>query len=172
MKEKVLVAYASTYGSTQEVAKAVAEALRQAGMEADLRPMREVKSLAEYQAVVMGAPLYMLHWHRDALHFVARHREALEKLPSAVFALGPFHDKAEEWEEVRKEIDSELAKFPWLQPAAVEVFGGKFDPDRLHFPWKLVPAMRQMPASDIRDWAAIAAWGTGLAEVLSKEGQP
>jgi len=170
MEEKVLVAYASTYGSTEEVAEAVAAALRKAGLVVDLRPMREVKSLAEYGAVVMGAPLYMFHWHKDARHFVTQHREALQKLPTAVFALGPFNDKAEEWQEIRKQLNNELAKFPWLAPAAVEVFGGKFDPDRLRLPWKLVPALRQMPASDIRDWKAIDAWGNSLASTLSPIG--
>jgi len=166
MEEKILVAYASTYGSTQEVAEAVAAALREAGRTVDLRPMREVTSLAEYGAVVLGAPLYMFHWHKDALRFAARYREALQKLPVAVFALGPFNDKADEWQEIRKQINSELAKFPWLTPAVVEVFGGKFDPDKLRFPYKLIPALRQMPASDIRDWTAIGAWAKGLASIL------
>jgi menaquinone-dependent protoporphyrinogen oxidase len=67
------------------------------------------------------------------------------------------------WEEVRKQLDQELAKFPWLMPVSVEVIGGKFDPARLRFPWKLIPALRQMPPSDLRDWSAIRAWSESLA---------
>lgn len=163
MTEKILVAYASKYGSTREVAEAVAQALQANGLTADLQPARGVRSLEGYSAVVLGAPLYMFHWHKDALQFLTRHKQALTQLPVSVFALGPFHDEPEDWQEVRKELEKELAKFPWLSPAAAEVFGGKFDPTALTFPWNLVPALKAMPPSDLRDWDKIRAWACGLA---------
>jgi menaquinone-dependent protoporphyrinogen oxidase len=170
MKEKVLVAYASTYGSTQEVAEAVAAALREGGLEADLQAMRKVQTLAGYGAVVLGAPLFMMRWHKDALRFMTLHRKALTEQPVAVFALGPFHDEEKEWQGVRAQLDKELAKFPWLTPAAKQIFGAKFDPAKLRFPWNLVPALKQMPASDIRDWAAIHAWADSLRPLLLQQG--
>ncbi|WP_255334351.1 flavodoxin domain-containing protein [Methanosarcina sp. KYL-1] len=171
MQIKVLVAYASRYGSTQEVAEAIAITLRENGLVVDLEPMREVKVLEGYTAVVMGAPLYMLHWHKDARGFLSRHREALRDRPVAIFALGPFHDEEEDWKEAREQLDEELAKFPWLTPIAIEIFGGKFDPAKLRFPDNLIailPAspLRKMPASDIRDWTAIRAWANDLAMQL------
>lgn len=165
--EKILVAYASTYGSTKEVAGAVAAVLGEHGIETDLIPMRKVGTLEGYHAVVLGAPLYMFHWHKDALQFLTQQRKALQKLPVAVFALGPFGDPSdEEWQEVRKQIKAELGKFPWFEPAAVEVFGGKFDPNTLRFPLNLLPALRNMPASDVRDWEAIRAWAISLPEIF------
>jgi menaquinone-dependent protoporphyrinogen oxidase len=166
MSEPVLVAFATRYGSTQEVADAVAAALREGGLEVDIRPMRQVRTLEGYGAVVLGAPLYMFRWHRDALRFLARHRRALMDRPVAVFALGPFHDEEKEWQDVRALLDKELQKFPWLAPIARGVFGGKFDPTKLRFPFSLIPALKQMPASDIRDWAAIHAWTSDLATRL------
>ncbi len=41
----VLVAYATYYGSTQEVAEAVAATLRERGLEVDVQSMREVQTL-------------------------------------------------------------------------------------------------------------------------------
>jgi len=67
---------------------------------------------------------------------------------------------------VREQFDKELAKFPWLRPVEVKVFGGKFDPATLRFPFNVLPGMKKLPTSDIRDWDAIAAWGRGLAESL------
>jgi menaquinone-dependent protoporphyrinogen oxidase len=84
----------------------------------------------------------------------------------AVFALGPFHDKEQEWQEIRKQLTGELAKFPWLSPVAQTVFGGKFGPATLRFPMTLIPALKKMPASDIRDWDAIRTWATSLAAKL------
>ena len=163
MSASVLVAYATLSGSTQEVAEAIAATLREGGLKVEIQPIRQVRTLEGYRAVVLGAPLYMFHWHKDALSFLSRHRQALTERPVAVFALGPFHDEEKEWQEVRAQLDKELAKFPWLVPVAVAIFGGKFDPARLRFPYNLLPALKQIPASDIRDWTAIRAWASTLA---------
>ena len=163
MSSSVLVAYATRYGSTQEVAEAVAQTLRERGLAVDIRPMREVRNLDQYQAVVLGAPLYMFHWYKDALHFVERHRAALTARPVAIFALGPFHADEKEFQGAREQLDKELAQFPWLTPRAIAIFGGKFDPTKLTFPHNLVPALKNMPASDVRDWTAIRAWASDLA---------
>ncbi|HRW08966.1 MAG TPA: flavodoxin domain-containing protein [Caldilineaceae bacterium] len=159
----VLVAYATQAGSTQEVAEAVAARLREDGLTVDLQPMRAVQSVAGYRAVVLGAPLYMFRWHKDAKRFLARHRAGLAERPVAVFALGPFEDKAEDWQGVRAQLDKELTKFPWLTPADITIFGGKFDPAKLGFPYTLIPALRRIPVSDIRDWVVIRSWADALA---------
>jgi menaquinone-dependent protoporphyrinogen oxidase len=86
--------------------------------------------------------------------------------PVAIFALGPFHDDEKEWQDVRAQLDKELAKFPWLTPVTLGVFGGKFDPAKLRFPLSFLPALKQMPASDIRDWTAIRAWASNLPAAL------
>jgi menaquinone-dependent protoporphyrinogen oxidase len=169
MAEKILVAYASTHGSTQEIAEAVAKALQECGFVVDLRVARSVSSLEGYSAVVLGAPIYMFRLHKDAVRFLSRHGQTLaEGLPAAIFAGGPFGTNAEkDWQEVRTKLDQELAKIDWFKPAAIEVVGGKFDPLKLRFPWNLIPALKQMPASDLRDWEAIHAWACGLAERFS-----
>ena len=163
MSTLILVGYATRYGSTQEVAEAIAAALRESGLAVDLQPMRQVRTLAGYSAVVLGAPLYMFRWHKDALRFLSRHRQALTERPVAIFALGPVHDPydEEEWQSSHAQLDKELAKFPWLTPVALEIFGGKYDPAKLRFPIRLFAGKE--PASDLRDWTAIRAWASKLA---------
>jgi len=160
----VLIAYATRYGSTQEVAEAVAETLRERGLEVNVQPMREVRTLQGYSAVVLGTALYMFRLHKDARRFLTRHREALSKRPVAIFAMGPINNDEKEWQGVRAQLDKELAMFPWLTPVAQEIFGGKFDPAKLRFPYNLVPALKRLPASDIRDWTAIRTWASSVAE--------
>lgn len=166
MSISVLVGYVTRYGSTQEVAEAVTAALRQCGLTADLRLVQEVRTLTGYGAVVLGAPLFLFRWHKDALSFLARHREALMELPVAIFALGPTHDPhdEQEWQGARAQLDRELANFPWLTPTALEMFGGKYDPAKLRFPLKQLAG--KVPASDLRNWTAIRAWATSLAAKL------
>ena len=166
MSDSVLVAYATRYGSTQEVAKAIAETLRKSGLGVEVQPMREVRTLEGYDAVVLGAALYMYRWHKDARRFLSRHRTALMELPVAIFALGPVKDPRdeEEWRNSRDQLDKELAMHAWLKPVAVEILGGKFDPALLRFPLNLFAGSE--PASDIRDWEAIGAWAGDLAGKL------
>ena len=164
MPASILVAYATKYGSTQEVAEAVAATLRESGLEVDIQPMRKVRTLAGYRAVVLGAPLYMFHWHKDALRFLSQHREALTERPAAIFALGPTHDDEKERQDSRAQLDKELAKFPWLTPVALEMFVGKYDPAKLRFPVNLFAGKE--PASDLRDWTAIRVWASNLAAKL------
>jgi menaquinone-dependent protoporphyrinogen oxidase len=169
MATSILLGYATRYGSTQEVAARIAAALRECGAAVVCRPLREVKSLDEYGAVVIGAPLYMFRWHADAMHFLGKHHKALLSRPVAVFALGPFHDDAKERQDARAQLDKELLKFAWFKPVAIEVFGGKFDPATLAFPYNLIPALKKMPPSDARDWAVIDAWAAGLAAQLQTQ---
>jgi menaquinone-dependent protoporphyrinogen oxidase len=166
MSTCVLVAYATRYGSTPEVAEAVAAALRESGLAVDVQPARKVRTLEGYSAVVLGAPLIMFRWHKDARHFLARHRKTIVERPLALFALGPVHDPydEQEWQNSHAQLDKELAGFPWLTPVAVELFGGKYDPAKLRFPINLFAGNE--PASDLRDWTAIHTWASNLSAKL------
>jgi menaquinone-dependent protoporphyrinogen oxidase len=145
----VLVAYATKNGSTQQVAEAIAVTLRDAGVSAECRPARSVRSaVSGFGLVVLGAPLYSGRWHRDADRFLKRHRPDLP--PTAVFAMGPRRDDPEAWQRSRAQLDRALAKHAWLAPTSVAVFGG-VDP----------PGKRT--ARDLRDWAVISRWAAQLA---------
>lgn len=167
---KVLVTYASTHGSTQEVAEVVAGSLREHDLSVDLQPMRNVRVVDVYDAVVLGAPLYMFHLHKDALHFLVKFQSALSNgKPSVIFAGGPTEKADEqEFQEVRKQLDQELAKFPWFSPKNIEVIGGKLDPANLRFPWNLLPALKQHPPVDKRDWVKIHAWAESLPQLFKE----
>lgn len=175
MNGKVLVTYASKYGSTREVAEAIAETLRNQGVEVELQAVKTVKTLEPYRAVVLGAPLYILHLHKDAKGFLARHQAALNEHPTAFFVLGPTDDKVEGWQEAQKMLDQELAMMGWFKPAAITLFGGRLDPAKLRFPdslLTLLPAspLHNAPATDARDWPAIRAWAEDLPVKLGLSG--
>ncbi len=159
----ILLAYATRYGSTQEVAEAIAAALREAGLEVDLQPMHEVKTLDRYSAVVLGAAIYNARWHPDAHEFLSQHQEALRQRPVAVFALGPLSSGDGAMRKSRHQLDQELEKYAWLQPVALEMFAGKYDHVNKNF------FERLMPASDHRDWGAIRAWAKALPARLEHD---
>jgi menaquinone-dependent protoporphyrinogen oxidase len=163
MTGRMLVAYGTKHGSTIEVAEAIAAALRDCGDEVDVGPAADVRVLDGYCAVVLGGALYMGRYHPDAVHFLKRHRRALEEIPFAVFAMGPKTLAEAEVAASRGQLDRALATVPELAPAAVAIFGGVVDPGKLRFPFK------RMAASDARDWDAIAAWGRAFAALFAKD---
>lgn len=160
----ILLAYASRFGSTQEVAETIAATLREGSLKVDLQPMQEVKSLDRYDAIVLGAAIYNAKWNADAHQFVMQHQDALSQLPVAIFTLGPLSPSDAAKRNSRRQLDSELAKYPWLKPVAVEIFAGKYDPSK--------PGMgffdKFVPARDLRNWDAIRAWAKALSAQLQQ----
>ena len=164
---KVLLTYASKYGSTCEVAEAIAKALRTRGLDATVEPVESVKDLEGYSAVVLGVALYFFRWRGSAHKFLKRHHRKLERIPMAVFGMGPIEDTAEQYKGAREHRDKGLAKHAWLAPVSVTVFGGRLAPEGLRFPDNN-PAIRQMGAVDLRDWDAVGKWADGLVEKLNE----
>jgi len=171
MPEPILVAYTTRTGSTAEVAQAIGASLQNAGLSVEVTPMRSMKSIGERTAVVLGAPLYAGRLPGDFNRFLSRNKSGFAAAKVWVFVLGPTERKPEQFTGARAQAEKVLAKFAWFQPAELQVFGGKFDPDRMPFPFNLVrnlPAfpLRNAPATDIRDWDAIRAWASQIARQL------
>jgi menaquinone-dependent protoporphyrinogen oxidase len=188
----VLVAYATLAGSTAEIAKAVAEELTHLGFQTQVRRLAEVKSLAGYDAVVLGAPM-ILGWHRGALSFLSKHHRELKKLPLAVFAVAMSLTQTGETSlnGVPVWVDEKLPKPPkqagkldfreryatinnylrpilrTVRPASTAIFGGRLEYGRLKW-WAVLFAMLlvQAPAGDRRNWASIRAWAASLPEAF------
>ncbi len=170
MSEKVLVAYATRYGSTGAVADAIAARLRERGLDVDVKPVREAGSLEGYESVVFGAPFYMGAMLKDGRAWLEQQRAALEERPSAIFALGPT-SAADDPPAARAQLDAALEKLPWFKPVAAEMFVGAFDPARLRLADRLVMMLPASPlhglaAHDDRDWTAIGEWATAAAQLL------
>jgi menaquinone-dependent protoporphyrinogen oxidase len=164
--KSILLAYASRYGSTQEVAETMAATLRENGLDVDLQPMQSVKQLENYDAIVLGAAIYGTRWHPDAHHFLAQYQAALSQRPLAIFALGPLTGDQIAMQRSRRQLDRDLEKVPWLKPVALEIFVGKYDTSKLSF------FERFLPSSDHRNWDAIRAWANALPVQLQIREMP
>jgi menaquinone-dependent protoporphyrinogen oxidase len=166
MTKTLLVAYATKHESTHEVAEAIADRMQVLGHRAEVRAAREVESLDGYDGVVLGGALYMGRWHRDARHFLSRHRDALAALPLAVYAMGPLATTPDDVASSRRQLDHALAKEPTLRPIGVAVFGGVIDPAKLRFPFT------HMEEADARDWDTIRYWTDDIAAKLTQPRMP
>ncbi|QLY28545.1 flavodoxin domain-containing protein [Nocardia huaxiensis] len=170
MRNRTLVAYASRYGSTREIAEQVAAVLRAAGLDTDCRPMNDIRTVDEYRAFVLGAPFYYGRWPRPARRFLSRFGHVLAHRDVAVFATGQV-DPQQPVEEIREQLDAMLAHYDWLRPFLLGMFGGRWDPAGLSWPMRMLrklPAspLRVLPATDLRNWEDIKTWADRVAADL------
>lgn len=176
MQPKVLIAYVTRSGSTEDVAEAIGTTMQEAGISVDVKPMAVVDSIAEGTPVILGAALYVGHFPREFCEFLVRTRPQLEGVRPWIFALGPTDKDPKHFVAAEEQARRELAKYPWLRAADVRILGGKFDPKhlKLPFPFSLVMKlpgnpMRKLPPSDTRDWEWIGKWARAIADHLIVE---
>jgi menaquinone-dependent protoporphyrinogen oxidase len=164
MRPLVLVAYATKYGSTEETARMVGAMLGSEGFDVDVWPVNHLPPWKPYTAVVLAAALYIGRLHPDARRFLAERRQELSRIPVALIVPGPVGKEEKDWAGAQKQLDKELARLPWLHPAAQKIVGGKWDPAKLGFfaRWML----RKIQPADARDWAMIRGWALGFAAQL------
>ena len=169
---RVLVAYASKYGTTREIAERIALRLTGAGREADARPVSATGDLTDYDAFVVGSAAYIGHWRKDAAEFVRHNRAILADRPTWLFSSGPLGTKATDAEgrDLRVTAEpGEIAEFrAAIAPRDHHVFFGALDPGRLGLrdrAIRMLPAGRALlPEGDFRDWQEIEGWAENIAE--------
>ena len=157
---RVLIAYGSHLGSTEEIAQRVATVIEAAGAEVTIRPAAAPDPITGFDAVVVGGGTYGGHWHPDAVAFVRRHAEELALKPTWLFSSGPLgaaagssvpHDPVEV---------PELARLVAAQGHTI--FSGAYskapvEQSELGRLEKFI-AKRFIPEGDWRDWPTIEAW--------------
>ena len=172
MSNKILVAYASRTGWTVGVAEAIGKTLAESGAQVDVLPMRDLKDISAYGAVVAGSGINGAAWRPEAMQFIRDHQAELKRKPFAAF-LVCMTLAMKNGEQYRSHVAS------WLDPVRALVrsvseglFAGGLDirkvptfKDRLGF--RLSVLFGVWKEGDYRDWEAIYKWARDLAGKLS-----
>ena len=178
MNGKILVTYASRGGSTAGVAEAIGKTLAKGGAQVDVLPMKEVKDLDEYQAVVAGSAIQHAQWLPEAMQFVREHKDELARKPFAAFLVcmtlaiknGDYRQQVAAWLDPICELvrpGSGRTNIPrGLFAGALDIDKVPSFGDRMKF--RLSVKMGVWSEGDHRDWNAIQAWAESLSPSLMK----
>lgn len=85
MSSRILVTYTSRTGTTAGVAEAIGKTLAESGMQVEVLPMKEVRDLSPYGAVVACRAIQGSNWLPEAMDFVRVHQAELARKPFAAF---------------------------------------------------------------------------------------
>lgn len=167
MEIRVLVAYATKHGATAKIAEKVGQALREAGLQADVLLANRISDLTPYKAVVLGSAVYFGRWRKKTVAFLKANEKTLIERQVWLFSSGPTGEGD----------PVELTKgwrFPKrlqpiadrIQPRDIALFHGVVEPKRLNFFEKWILKNVKAPIGDFRDWDIITSWATAIANEL------
>ena len=161
---KILIAYASDYGSTGEIAVAIGDTLCEAGNTVDTKWIKNLKDLSEYDAVLVGSPIIYEDWLPEAREFVQSNKDILKEKPVAYFISCMAMSRKEEGaiEQAIEYSDKLCTLVPEVKPVSIGRFGGVLDYSKIPFftglLTKSVMVIHKVKEGDYRDWNAIRSW--------------
>jgi menaquinone-dependent protoporphyrinogen IX oxidase len=195
MAKKILIAYTTNAGSTQEVAETIGETLSRDGVQADVCRIKDVGDVSTYDAVVVGGPMIM-GWHRATLKFLRKHQKALSLVPVAYFLtamrltktsgtdlgmVSIYQDPAlakvpenesklsfkERYATVGSYLKPAFNRAPLVKPVSAGFFGGKLDYTKLNLLQMLfVMLIIGAQPGDLRNREAMREWASSLRPAL------
>ena len=171
MSKKILVTYASRAGSTAGVAETIGKTLAESGAQVDVIPMKDVKDLAPYQAVVAGSAIRGRKWLPEAMQFIQTHRAELAQKRFAEFTVC-ITLAMKNGEQYRAGVREWVTPVRTLiKPLSEGLFAGMLDFSKLPFNWdtlmlRLSVAVGIFPRGDHRDWRAIRTWAESIRPML------
>ena len=164
---RVLVGYASRFGSTRDIAIRIAGTVRTRGNDVDVRSIDEISDLDQYDAVVFGSGVYDGSWTAEATEFIRGHAAEMARKPVWLFSVGSFGDRHPIVGGLMKKEPKEIGEFEeMLHPRDYRVFAGVINLD--HWPaWgRLLFKALGGHAGDNRQWPDIDAWAERIAQEL------
>jgi menaquinone-dependent protoporphyrinogen oxidase len=168
MDRKILVAYASKYGATAEIAGKIGEVLCQAGLQVEVIPVDQVRNVNPYRAVILGSALYIDKWLKGAETFVKVNEKGLSQRPVWIFSSGPT-DKGDPIKLVAgKRLPSAMEPVvERIRPRDIAVFHGYNNLEKMNWIEKFaIRSIVKKSFGDFRDWDMIAKWAEQIASAL------
>ena len=164
---RMLIGFASRFGSTRDIATRIASIVRTHGIDVDVRTVDEISDFGPYDAVVFGSGVYDGSWTLEATNLMRRHAAVLARKPVWLFSVGSFGDRHPIVGKLIKKEPKDIGDLErTLHPRDYRVFAGVIDLD--HWPaWgRILFKAFGGHAGDNRQWPDIDAWAEEIAREL------
>lgn len=169
---KILIAFASQYGTTGEVAEAIGDTLSQRGRFVETQRVQNVRDIRHYDAVVIGSAIQYDTWMPEATDFVITHQHILKNMPVAYFfTCLTLSKRNQKTERQAMEYSAKLhALAPLVKPVAIGRFAGAVDYSKMSFflrvTFGVFLTVMGVKEGDYRDWNAIRNWAGAIDQKL------
>jgi menaquinone-dependent protoporphyrinogen IX oxidase len=181
---RVLNAYCTRYGATASTSEEIANGLRQEGF--DVRVVNtkkeKVRSISEYDLVIVGAGLQMFRWCKESEKFLKKFQNDLRSIKTAIFvssggiAVMKHDGQTEEMEDHWQKHLVDKAEEYSIDPIALGRFGGIWDYNKMNFVFRKSMGPFRMKLEEVgikevesgvydtRDWDEIRKWTKDLVQ--------
>ena len=164
---RVLVVYASADGSTAEIARRIAQRLRDRGHDVSDQSADAAGSLDGVDAVVLGSAVHNRQWLGQATGFVNANRQAVRDRPFWAFSVGMPDALPRAFRKIaRTEEGAIIAGLGDLQPRGHQLFSGVVKPSQFPLASRIFLHVAGGRYGDFRDWPAIDRWALEIADQL------
>lgn len=164
MSNPILVTYAGRFGSTEEVARAIAAELAGDEQPVECRPLDDVQGVEAYRAVVLGSAVNYGAWLPAAADFARVNEAGLADRPVALFTVHIQNIGNDAQSRGRRHAYLEKVR-PHVAPVSEAFFAGRFN---RHAARELLPRWLAwlVPTLDFRKWDQIRAWARETKPLL------
>ena len=125
---RVLIAYGSRYGSTEEIADKISEYLKEMNVEStviNLKKEKKQPQLTEYDGVIVGSGIKISKWMNEPKNFLKNYSGELSKKRLAVFI--SCISKINDPEYAQKDLLEKIFTETGVKPDIYESFGPLID---------------------------------------------
>ena len=187
--KKVLIAYGTRYGSTEEVSQEIAKMLENKGMEVQLLDLKKTKSknwpsIEPFDGILVGSSIKIMKWMKEPQAFLKKYKEELQKKEKVlgIFISSGTAAVPEKREYARTEWIEKVMNKMGVEADIYDAFGGVFDfseSSRMGGMEKrmLKMAVKEMSKdlgleldknsrNDLRDWEQIRSFTEKFAELI------
>jgi menaquinone-dependent protoporphyrinogen oxidase len=170
-----LIAYSTWAGATHQIADEIGKDLSKNNLQVNVLPAKDVRSISEYQAVILGTSIHAGQMTGDFNRFLNRFHKELAARKTAFFVscFNMIEDNEKNKSETLGWLNKSISKFPDIKPTSLGIFAGAAVTDSEEFNKlnvlvkKIIESMKtsmdtEKGQSDFRNWEMIHAWSDEL----------